>query len=158
MESTRYQTDPCEFDFGVIKRNCALESVRQVLYSKYFLRHVYFDICRKADIQCWFSAAFKKWGCPAPFNRYKLSRLNSTVTEPFLGLRGGVHWPGGHFLWPLLPDWFNFLAIGLLLGCSNGPLPPFQYPLHLSPKKRTSCHAVHFVSLNSVILYACDVS
>jgi len=54
---------------------------------------------------------------------HSAERRDSSVTELFLWLRGGVHWPWGHFLWPLLPNWFNFQAIGLLLGCSIDPYP-----------------------------------
>lgn len=45
---------------------------------------------------------------------------------PFLWSGGGVRWPRGHFLWPLLPNWFNFQAIGLPLGCSNRQLVSFS--------------------------------
>lgn len=71
------------------------------------------------------------------FNRWWDSVI-SAMTEPFL-------WPWVRFtdpkvisFWPFLPNWFNFLAIGPLLGCSL--IPHVQYPFPLFLRKDTfSC-------------------
>lgn len=56
---------------------------------------------------------------------------------PFLWSGGRVRWPTGHFLWPLLPNWFNFQAIGLPLGCSNGPFGGF-FNIHVFCNHKTT--------------------